>query len=73
MTCVEFALSDAGAELIADCIEEGYWGKDFSTDATFTALCKLAQKSNIELVDKEEWDYDRFIHECYRSCEKGLS
>ena len=58
---------------IDDYIQNAVWSGDFSTDKAYDILLNLAKKKRVDIVDKDDFDYDRFFHDLYKSTEKGLS
>lgn len=74
MTCEEFAESLVNDGFFSEMNGESYWSQSFNSDRYFEAMKEEAAKKNITLSDVEEWDYDKFMYEVYKSDpDKGLS
>lgn len=54
-------------------IDDMHWAKDYKPAVLFKLLTNEAQKRGITLSDKEEWDFESFFSNLYKSTEKGLS
>lgn len=72
MSCAEFYEAIAVDE-IDGVIQDLYWDGGFSADDLFLALRRLAAKVGVELTDADDWEFERFFWEVWKSAEKGLS
>ena len=73
MTCEQFFDKHYDNDELYSWIDEMYWEDSFSSDKMFDAMQELAKKKNVKLTDAENWDYDKFFYNIWKTAEKGLS
>lgn len=73
-TCSDFLDILNNDSFFSDIHSEMHWGQSYSSERLFEIMKKEAKKRNVELSDVNEWDYDKELHENYKSDrDKGLS
>jgi hypothetical protein len=73
MKCEDLADKLANGDRFDTYIQESFWERNFKTSACLEILVDEANERSIQLVDLDEWDFDKYFYNMYRCTEKGLS
>lgn len=74
LTCDDYLETLWNSGRLATIISEQYWSGGVDTRELFDYLETCARKDGVELIDRETWEYDKPLYECYvNDSDKGLS